>query len=171
MNIQFRKNKKGQAFESYRYLIAFAIGVAVLTIIYTMIGSINQKSILISTQRLKEGALSASKSIRTSGEKPFYLDDLMLSGEISSAQISNYTGMSSDCIYLVGGVGLEEKEPGKIYSIQKSHLKMDVYFYCDFTEDPLVTDNNVSFITNSMDSNTCPTFCIVYLNTSPPVIN
>ncbi len=167
------EKQKGQAFESFRYLIAFVIAVAVLAIIYTMIGTINQRSILISTERLKEGALSASKSIRTSGENPFKLEGLILAGRISSQQIANYTGMDKDCIYVDGGVGLEEVEKGVEYIIRRNQLKMDVYFYCDFTDDPFIdNDNEVDLIVNSISSGSdCPTFCIVYLNKSPSFIS
>lgn len=172
--MKFLKNKKGQAFESFRFLIAFVIAVAVLTIIYTMVNTINQRSIIISTERLQEGSISASKSIGTSAHHPFHLEDLMLTGRISSQQISNYTGMNKDCIYLDGGPGLDVVIEGEEYLIKKSHLKMDVYFYCDFTSSPIIDETETNVITSKIYSdyiNNCPTFCIVYLNKAPPFIN
>jgi hypothetical protein len=172
--MKFLKNKKGQAFESFRFLIAFVIAIAVLTIIYTMVNTINQRSIIISTERLQEGSISASKSIGTSAHHPFHLENLMLSGRISSQQISNYTGMKKECIYLDGGVGLDEVEEGKEYLIKKSYLKMDVYFYCDFTSDPIIDETETNLITSTINNNQaeeCPTFCIVYLNKAPPFMN
>ena len=169
----FIKNKRGQAFESYRLLIAFAIGVAVLTIIYAMVTAINQRAILISVERLREGSLSATKNIGNS-ETPFYLKDLMLSGRISSQQISNYSGMPYECIYLDAGIGLTEVIDGEEYKIDKSSIKMDVYFYCDFTDAPDVSDTATEVIIKNIKNNTngtCPTFCIVYLNKYPSYLS
>jgi hypothetical protein len=129
-------SKKAQAFESFRLLIAVILALAFLIIIYSMIQSINEKSILISSQKFKEGIISATKSVGISTKKEFVIEDLLLSGIINTRTLENYSGIDSDCFLLVPGPGFKEDEESRVLNVQGKFKKMDVYTFCDFESTP-----------------------------------
>ena len=151
--------------ESFRLLIAFVLATAILVIIINMVNSTNKQSILISDQKLKEGIQSAAKSIKTSTQIPFIIEDLMLTGTITKRKISTYSGMDENCIGLIGGPGLEYLDNGDL-RIKADNLKMNVWAYCDFfqTTMPDEIDSEIDFNPTHED---CPTYCVYFFNKKP----
>ncbi len=163
MNKLFKKislNEKGdEAFESFRLLIAFALATAVLVIIIVMVGRVNNQSIIISTAKLEEGVISASKGPGVTTETPFIIEDVMLSGIISKDRISKLTGYSKNCIAFITGPGFENNDA--YIEVNKKYIKTDVYVYCGF-------GNSIPSEITSLFNFNCPTYCALYFNVSPP---
>jgi len=163
MNKLFRiikLNQKGdEAFESFRLLIAFALATAVLVIIIVMVGRVNNQSILISTAKFEEGFVSASKGPGISTKTPFIIEEIMLSGIISKERLSYLSGYSPECIIFESGPGFDNTSE-KYISVNKKYIKTDVTIYCGFGDDTQATSFYIP--------DTCPTYCVIYLNKTPP---
>jgi hypothetical protein len=164
----FRFSKKAQAFESYRLLIAFVLALAFLVVIYSMIQTLNQKTILISEQKFKEGIISATKAVGISTKKEFIIEDLVLSGIISNRMLENYSGINRDCFLLVPGPGFKETEASKILNIKGNFKKMDIYTYCDFESNTVSSINNYKIEIYNSDPD-CPVYCIIFFNKKPNI--
>jgi hypothetical protein len=165
-------SKKAQAFEAYRLLIAFVLALAFLVVIYSMVQSINEKSLLISNQKFKDGIISATKAVGISTKKEFVIDDLLLSGTISTRKLENYSGIDKECFKLVPGPGFKEDTASNILNIQGKFKKMNVYTYCDF-EDAPITDDEINeyhdIIYDSTELKQCPVYCVIFFNKKPNV--
>lgn len=169
--------EKGQAFESFRLLIAFVLMTAVLVIILSMVHRTNTTTIIISTQKLDDGFLSASKSPGASTKTPFVIKDLKLSGIISKRSLSNTSGMDPNCIFFKIGPGIKELNNGDA-QITKKYLKMNVTVYCDFKENvdngtvPQYINNIItstpSHSSHTIDECNSQTYCVLFLNSAPP---
>lgn len=168
IKLKNKLNNKGQAFESFRLLIAFILALAILLIIFSMVNKANKESVIISTERFEEAITSASKSTGTSASIPFIIKDLMLKGNISRRRIASITNMDENCIYLDGGPGLVEGGlPGDL-EIKKRYLKMDAYVYCNFNDSSINYPSNISNIVSMEIDPSCQRFCIIFLNKKPP---
>ncbi|MFH0905712.1 MAG: hypothetical protein V1824_00055 [archaeon] len=168
--INFNKDKfqKGQAFESFRLLIAFILTTAILAIIYSMVRSTNEQSILISNDKLKEAAVSASKAPGTSAQNKFVVEDLQLKGLITKADISNKTNLAKECLFFKNGSGIKKLDNGDI-KIENRALKMDVYIYCNFKGQGIYTNSDYySELENCDNIGNADRYCIFFFNTKPP---
>lgn len=164
--------EKGQAFESFRLLIAFILMTAVLVIILSMVHRTNTTTIIISTQKLDDGFLSASKSPGASTKIPFVIKDLKLSGIISKRRLANVSGMDPNCIFFKLGPGLKKLNNSDAQIIKK-YIKMDVTVYCDFKENTNNAPSEIySIILNAsghtIDNCYAQTYCVLFLNSAPP---
>lgn len=152
--------------ETFRLLIAFVLAAALLVIIMNMISITNKQTILISEQKLEEGLQSAVKSVGVSTRIEFIIDDLMLTGVIGKKKISQRSGMSEECIGLIGGQGIETLNNGDL-RIKSSHLKMNVWAYCDFWQSSFPDEINEAMIHSNPSSDVCPTYCVFFFNKKP----
>lgn len=159
------RNKKGQAFESFRLLIAFILAIAILAIIYTMVAKVNKETVIISTQKFEEAVRSASKSPGTSSVVPFVIEDVVLEGAIDKHRLGLITGLSEECLSLQAGPGITVTTRG--VDILKK-LKMNVYVYCNY-QNAEINNVDMSYIVNTtITSSTCPTYCVIFMNRKPP---
>jgi len=153
------KKQKGQAFESFRLLIAFILMAAVLAIIIVMVNKTNQNAIIISTQKFEEGFISASKSPGTSTKVPFIIEDLRLKGIISKKRLATISELQEECIGFDLGPGIIDFPNGA--EIERGSLKMDLTVYCGFRGEYIAGIGNIN-------TDNCPTYCVLFLNKSPP---
>ncbi len=172
MKLKLSRKGDSESFETFRLLIAFVLATAVLVIIISMISSTNKQSILISEQKLKEGVQSAVKSAGTSAEFPFVIEDLMLRGTISKTTISNYSGLSKECIAFVGGsqmIPTDVNVDG--LRIKPSYLKMNIWVYCNFQSNNQTLPLSLSSLSVdrqiNQDSDVCPRYCVFFFNRKP----
>lgn len=122
------RNKKGQAFEAYKLLIAFIIATAILGIIVMMINKTNNQAIIISNQKIEDAFLSAINSPIISMQRPFQVKNVMISGIISSARYQQLGNIEEGCFGFMTGPGVKKEDFGVI--IEKKFLKTDIYFVC-----------------------------------------
>jgi uncharacterized protein (UPF0333 family) len=174
MNLKkiFTSKKKGQAFESFRLLIAFILALAVLVIIYSMIRTTRQNALFLSNQKFKEGIVSATKAVGASTKEPFMIKDLQLSGIITTSTIESYTGIDRKALYLVSGVGFSEQSDENKAYIDGRYKDVDVQVYCDFLSNtPDISDqvengDLIQTIKTTIDSRDPDSdiYCVIALN-------
>lgn len=171
MNLKLSQKGDDSASESYRLLIGFVIGLAMLVIIINMINSIQNQLVLVSNQKLKEGLISAVKSTGKSAETPFVIEDLMLKGNISKTTISNYTGLPKECMAFVAGPKFIPENNNNVLTIKSRILKLNVWAYCNFMpphEESLPEQLDSIGTQLDHDQSICPTYCVFFFDVKPP---
>ncbi len=167
-------NKKGQAFEAYQLLIAFIVATAILGIILVMVNKTNNQAIIISNQKIEDSFLSAINSPIVSMEKPFAVEDVLVSGIISHAKYEQLGNLEPGCFGFIVGPGILKESYG--VQIQKKYLKTDVYFVCGksgMSSRDLTNINIYSEITTGANApipnpDSCEDlFCVMYINKKP----
>ncbi len=167
------KNKKGQAFEAYKLLIAFVIAAAILGIIAVMISKTNNQAVVISYQKIENSFSSAINSPIISMEKPFVVKDVLISGIISYNRFEQLGNIEPGCFGLITGPGITKEAYGAM--IEKKYLKTDIYFRCGLGEmnDSLIPNDIWPGVTNYEPFDQDPTilceklFCVMYINKIP----
>lgn len=169
-------NSKGQAFEAYHLLIAFIVSVAILGIIFTMINKTNSNAVIISTQKIDDAFLSAINSPIVSMEKPFLVENVLISGIISLEKYKKLGKIEDGCFSFIVGPGVTIEKYGA--KINKKYLKTNVYFSCGLKdmESNLISKDiwpgfspNQPFDKNPAD-NCERLFCVMYINATPYVL-
>jgi hypothetical protein len=167
------KNKKGQAFEAYKLLIAFIIATAILGIIVMMINKTNNQAIIISNQKIEDAFLSAINSPIISMQRPFQVKDVMISGIISSTRYEQLGNIEEGCFGFMTGPGVKKEDYGVI--VEKKFLKTDIYFVCgleDMSDSDIILEiwqgvpDDSPFDSNP-STNCEDLFCVMYINRIP----
>lgn len=166
------KNKKGQTFEAYQLLIAFIVALAILGIIFSMIEKTKSNSIIISTQKIDDAFLSAINSPIISMEKPFAVENVIITGVISDAKYENLGALEQNCFNFIPGPGISLESYGA--EIKKKYLETDIYFVCgleninqnDLSENAKKTYEEISVNNYNMQAD-CELYCVMYINKTP----